>query len=108
MPRVTLQDLDDGMVTEEAVLDDLGNVVLREGVELTTRLIEALRSRGVTSVSVGGGAGETVGSGLTEEEKARMRRHVDEKVDCVFAGQKNPLMEELAESSKKFLKGKIK
>ena len=108
MPRVTLQDLDEGMVTEEAVLDDLGNVVLREGIELTTRLIEALRGRGVTSVSVGGGTEETVESGLTEAERARMRRHIDEKVDCVFAGQENPLMQELAESSKKFLKSKIK
>ena len=109
MPRKTLEELDEGMVTEEAVLDNLGNVVLREGVELTKTLILALKNRGVTSISAGsGGEEDPEQSGLSEQEKTRMRRQVDEKVDQMFAGHKDRLMRELAEAAKRYLKRKIK
>ena len=109
MPRKTLEELDEGMVTEEAVLDNLGNVVLREGVELTKTLILALKNRGVTSISAGSGGEEDPGqAGLSEQEKTRMRRQVDEKVDRMFTGHKDRLMRELAEAAKRHLKRKIK
>jgi len=107
MVRLTLDNVGEGMVTEEAVLDDLGNVVLREGVELTRRMIDVLRHRGVAAVSVSGGPEGAGEASLTEEGKRRMRRQIDEKMDHVFAGHAAPLMLELAEASKRFLKGKI-
>lgn len=108
MPRKVVEELGEGMITEEAVLDDLGNVVLREGIELTGRLIEGLKNRGVTSVSVAQSSGDAEESALSDEEKAQMRRQVDDKVERMFAGHNSPLMSELAEAVKRFLKGKIK
>ena len=109
MPRKTLEELDEGMVTEEAVLDNLGNVVLREGIELTRTLILALKNRGVTSISAGSGGEEDPGqAGLSEQERTRMRQQVDEKVDRMFTGHKDLLMRELAEAAKRHLKRKIK
>lgn len=107
MPRKAVEELGEGMITEEPVLDELGNVVLREGIELTGRLIDGLKNRRVASVSVAGAQGSEE-SGMTEEEKMAMRRQAEEKVQRMFAGHKNPLMAELAEATKRFVRGKIR
>lgn len=98
------------MVIEAPVLDETGNVVLREGVQLTRKIIAALKHRGVTRISVNAPGGETGESktGLTEEEKARMCRQIERRIDRVFAGQNDKTMLELAAAAKRYHKSKIK
>lgn len=111
MPTKTLEQVREGMVTEEPVRDGTGNVVLAEGIQLTNTIIALLKRRGVNTVHVSGGKDEKNQSddgGLSEEERLRMRRRIDEQVDRVFVGQKDRLMLDIAEAAKRHLKSKIK
>jgi pyruvate/2-oxoacid:ferredoxin oxidoreductase beta subunit len=109
MATKTLDELSEGMITKEPVLDPLGNVVLREGVELTRKIITALKHRGITRIVVNKPDNqEEKHEGLTNEERERMCQQVEEKIDRLFAGHKDKKMLELAEAAKRYHKSKIR
>jgi len=109
----SMEELSEGMVTKEPVLDATGNVVLREGIRLTKKIITALRHRGITSISVDGAERQSTHehddlSGLTEAERNRTCRQIEERIDRIFTGQKDGRMLELAEAAKRYHKSKIR
>lgn len=113
MPTMSAEELKEGMVTEEAVLDGEGNVVLREGIKLTGNMISALRHRRVTRVAVAGeheqdSSEHDSQTSMTEDEKNLAYYQIDEKIAKIFEGQKDPQMLELAEAAKRYHKSKIR
>jgi len=113
MTRRSTEELDEGMVTNEPVLDASGNVVLREGIRLTGKIITALRHRGVTSVDISRVEAKSTGEqnekpGLTEEERNRAYEQIDKKIGKIFEGQKDRRMLELAEAARRYHKSKIR
>jgi hypothetical protein len=115
MPVKSLEELREGMITKEPVFDEAGNVVLREGVELTGKIIAALRQRGVSGVFVdtdeiadAHDKKQAERFGLTEGEKIRLCRQLDDKVNRIFAGHKDKRMLEMAEAAKRYHKAKIR
>lgn len=58
MRLVHLEDVEPGMVTARAVLDEKGAVLVKEGTEITEELLGRLESRKVKAVWVGSGEDE--------------------------------------------------
>jgi hypothetical protein len=56
MPRISISEARPGMRTSAPVTDSGGQLLVKEGVELTEEVIERLRLRRVTSIEVGDAA----------------------------------------------------
>lgn len=102
---VKLDEVAPGSKIVKDVVDARGNLLFKAGVELTPALIERIRARNVSHVFVD----ESEGVGMSEEELTLKQTELDSEIDAVFSDVADqPLMAELREVAKRFLKQKIK
>lgn len=66
MPRITVQDLKEGMVLQEDVLDKKGRLILKKETEVTPKHIKIFKTWGVSMVSILGDKGEDLGEDKIE------------------------------------------
>jgi hypothetical protein len=103
---ISLSEAKAGMKVVKPVLDLTGNMLLREGTELTDAWIERLKARRVSQIVVEESDSRTP---LSEEDKQRLRAEVDAGVDHMFEKVKeHPIMQQIQESARQHLKAKIK
>lgn len=85
MRRVDLSDLRPGMILGRTVYNDRGGILLRGGVELNDRYIEALRSRGFLSTYIRSGVGDDVEpvEVVSETVRTATRKHINDLFSLV-------------------------
>ncbi|MBI3272611.1 MAG: hypothetical protein HYZ53_26715 [Planctomycetes bacterium] len=92
-----------GMKVARPVTDNAGNLLLREGFELTTVWIERLRERGIMAITV-----EAAHADALEEDTSVRRSRVDAEVDEMFVDvMDNEVMRYLAQLAKTHLKARV-
>lgn len=107
MKLMDLSSVKEGMKLAKPVTDSSGNILLKEGTELTARWIEILRSRKVYEVYI-----EEEGNapqGHSEEEKEDLRNKITQEIDRMFRDfEGNALMKHIAEAAKRYLISKVR
>jgi hypothetical protein len=99
MPKIPLSKVQPGQRIARAVVNANGVVMVQPGTELTSTMIERLRSVGVDAVVVASGDGSTEPSKPVEE---RLR-----ELDARFAGHENdPVMMQIKDVIARQLKGR--
>lgn len=94
-----------GMKVARALTDDAGNLLLREGFELTAAWIERLKDRGVVTITV-----EAIAAApdTLDEDTTVRRSRVENDIEQMFAEvQDNEVMRYLAQLAKKFLRARV-
>jgi hypothetical protein len=74
---IFLDDAEEGMVLASALLDAHGGTLLPKGAELTQSVLQSLQRRGVERLSI-------VDSGVSEEELAKERERVEQRLAVLF------------------------
>ncbi len=74
---IFLDDAEAGMVLASALLDAHGGTLLPKGAELTQSVLQSLQRRGVERLTI-------VDSSVSEEELAKEREHVEQRLAVLF------------------------
>ncbi len=103
---IQLSEAKAGMKVVKPVLDLIGNMLLKEGTELTDAWIERLKTRRISSVTI-----EESGTGapLSGEDKQRLLLEIDKSVDHMFERvREHPVMKQIEDAARQHLKTKVK
>lgn len=94
------------MKVVKPVLDLAGNLLLKEGTELTDAWLERLKIRRVSSLVIEDSA---TGTALSEDEKLRLLQEIDKSVDHMFERvREHPLMKQIEDAARQYLKSRVK
>ncbi|MDQ7779474.1 MAG: hypothetical protein RDV41_07160 [Planctomycetota bacterium] len=101
--NIALNDAKPGMKVSKPVMDLAGNLLLKEGTELTDAWIERLKARRVSNVTV-----EDSGGPMSEEERQRLRAEMEKAIAHMFERvREHSVMKSIEECAKTFLLGKL-
>jgi hypothetical protein len=105
MRIIQIKDAKAGMKLVQAVTDPMGNLLMKEGLELTDLWIERLRNRKVEMLAV---EGEPEGAQESTQSREQVLARIDGEIDHMFAEvSQHAVMKELEVGARHFLKNKV-
>ena len=100
---VKLEDVSPGVRVVKDVMDAKGTLLFKAGVELSRPMIERILARNITHVFIE----QDDGPGLSEADLDAKQGEIDGEIDAIFSDVADlPLMTELREAAKRYLKEK--
>jgi hypothetical protein len=105
MILLSIKDVKPGMKTAKSVTDGKGNLLVREGTELSEKWLERLKARGVRFIYV---ESEAEGAGLTPEQIEEKCRQVEAELERMFEGTlHSEVMQHLLRAAKAYARQRI-
>lgn len=108
MRLIKIEEASAGMKIARGITDNVGNLLLPEGIVLTLEILDRLRARKVATLYVEGESAGAAGPDASVDlEQASAK--IDAELDALFADvRQNPVMGAICSAAKTALKAKLR